>query len=127
MRALVIDEDARSRVRLVRDFAEKSENLYIVADGFSFQKPPGDDPRHVCELNTFRCVFSITRAQGKLWRHLSISVPSKNYPNPFAAFTIAELFGFTGWDGESTIPPRDWAGKVAEEEHAIALAQEKQS
>jgi hypothetical protein len=59
-----------------------------------------------------------------VWRHLSISVPGKNYPNPFAAFTIAALFGFTGWD-EKTIepPPEGWEIHVQLHEHCIVMAQ----
>ena len=124
MRALVIDETAKEKVKAVTDFAWRPENYYRVAkDGFTFQRPPGDDPRHVALLDTFRCAFSITTQGKDTFRHLSISVPSEKYPNPFAAFTIAEMFGFTGWDGRSGKMPEGWLGRVSEEEHCIVLAQ----
>ena len=124
MRVLVIDATAKAEAKRILDFATQPENFYIVSsEGFSLQKPPGDDPRHVAQLHDFRCVFSVTATCGKIWRHLSISVPSK-YPHPVAAFTIAELFGFTGWDGKSMIPPEGWMGTVSKRDHCIVLAQE---
>lgn len=128
MRALVIDDLAKAEVKRVKDFSLKPENHYIAdKTGFSFQRPPGDDPRHVAQLNTYRCVFSITEIDGKNWKHLSISIPNsgKTYANPIAAFSIAELFGFSGWDGHTTNSlPEDWAIKINQEEHCVVLAQE---
>ncbi len=122
---LLIDEEAKSKIKAVRDFAENPRNYYIVGKGgFSTQRPPGDDPRHVCKLvDGFRCVFSMTVADETLWRHFSISVTGDKYPNAIAAFTVAELFGFTGWDGKSEKPGPDWAVKVSEEEHCIVIAE----
>lgn len=123
MRALVIDDNARAQVERV---------LLHALDPAHWYKPrkdarvPGDDARFVCQLNTYRCVFTITEdSAGRTWRHLSISVPSSNYPSPLAAFTIAELFGFTGWDGKTTRPP--WALRVDVDDHCIALGQEYQA
>lgn len=125
MRALLLDEDARAKIQGVLEFAHKPENYYIIGPGgFSLQRPPGDDPRHVVHLNTFRCVFSVSKADGKLWKHLSVSVPGNKYPNPFAVYTIAQEFGFTGWDGNSEVPPVDWAGRLEQEVRAVVLAQE---
>jgi hypothetical protein len=52
-----------------------------------------------------------------------MSVPSKDYPNPFAVWLVCELFGFTGWDGKSELPPSDWQAMVNKEEHCIVVAQ----
>jgi hypothetical protein len=127
MRVLVIDEEAKAKVKAVRDFAEKSGNYYIVGKGgFSMQRPPGDDPRHVCKLaDGFRCVFSMTVADGTLWRHFSVSVPGEKYPNPIAAFTLAGMFGFTGWDGKSEKPSEEWLIKISPEEHCIVIAEKE--
>jgi hypothetical protein len=125
MRALVMDQEAEAEVRRVLAFAEKPENYYIVGPGgFSFQRPPGDDPRHVAHLRVgFRAAFSITRSpDGNLFRHLSISVDSKKLPNPFAACHIAKMFGFTGWDEKSETPPAGWGLEVNKDEHCIVLA-----
>jgi hypothetical protein len=125
MRVLIIDDHAREEVKRVRDFAEKFENYYIIGpDGFSFQRPPGDDPRHVARLDTYRCAFSITRANGKFWRHLSVSVPGGKYPNVFATFTIAQMFGFTGWDERSENLPQGWRGTNEQPVKAIVISQE---
>ena len=119
MRPLVIDETARARVHEVETFA--FANWYRPGQS---ENPPGDDSRHVVELNTYRCVFSYTLApDDELWRHLSISVPSKNFPHPFAVFTIAELFGFTGWDGKTIEAPEDWMVATHKVEHCVVAAQ----
>lgn len=124
MRALVIDDTAKAKVAKVLTYAEEPRHHYFVGAGAkTWQIPPGDNPQHVAHLDSFRCVFSITKADGETWRHLSISVPSEKYPNPFAAYTIAEMFGFTGWDGKSIDFPAGWIGKVSEEEHCIVLGQ----
>lgn len=75
-------------------------------------------------LDTFRCVFSYSKVNGILLRHLSISVPGGKYPNIFAAFTIAELFGFTGWDQKSEVPPADWFCLPNPDDICVVIAQE---
>lgn len=119
LRALVIDDVAKERVRRLVEFAEEFGHWYRVDLGD--RKPPGDDPRYVIYLDTFRCVFTITKNHDGLWRHLSISVPSSKMPNPFAAYTIAELFGFKGWDGVSDKPGPDWLLAVHHPEHCVVL------
>lgn len=122
MRALVIDGYAKAQVKRVLDHALDPKHYYMPHRD---ARVPGDDSRFVCHLNTYRAVFTITVDRGgNLWRHLSISVPSKDYPNPFAAYTIAEMFGFTGWDGKSANPPDGWVIRVDEGDHCIALGQE---
>jgi hypothetical protein len=57
---------------------------------------------------------------------LTISVPAQGlYSNVFAAFTIAELFGFTGWSGKRVIPPPPgWICAPNPAENCVVLAQE---
>lgn len=119
MRALIIDEETRAKVSAVEEFADS--NWY--RPGRS-ETVPGDDPRHTVMLNTYRCVFSYTAMRGALFRHLSVSVPSDKFPNPIAVYAIAELFGFTGWDGQSEEPPETWMLNVNKVEHCIVVAQE---
>lgn len=118
MRPLIIDDAARMNVRRVLSHADKNPFVPGVSP------TPGDDDRFVANLDTYRCVFTYTHLDGAVWRHLSISVPGNDYPNPFAAFTIADLFGFTGWD-QLTVepPPREWEIVVQRREHCIVLAQ----
>lgn len=120
MRALLIDDAARAKVAEVEEFAFK--NWYRPGKSETI---PGDDERHLVMLNTYRCVFSYTLSpQDNLWRHLSISVPSEHYPNPFIVYTIAELFGFTGWNGQNVAPaPPGWRVAINETERCIVLAQ----
>jgi hypothetical protein len=123
IRPLLIDDRARAAVGKVVEHALKEENYY--EPGISPQ-PPGDDARHVVLLNTYRCVFSITRdlKGARLYRHLSISVPAKGkYPNVFAAFSIAELFGLSGWVGETPEPPVDWMVGTDRGDECVIVAQ----
>lgn len=120
MRALLIDEHAKAAVKKVLDYAA-AHPYYLPAAGIV----PGDDPRYVAHLSSYHCVFTFTNVHGEVWRHLTISVPSENYPNPIAAYTIAELFGFTGWDQKSADPPTGWQIAVNKDEHCIVLAQLK--
>jgi hypothetical protein len=122
VRPLVIDDNAKAAVAEVVAYAMQPENYY--EPGVSNQ-PPGDDPRHVVLLNTYRCVFSITKApDGKLWRHLSVSVPRKGkYPNWFAVLVIADLFGFTGYDGVSARVPKDWVIGPNKDDECVVVAQ----
>jgi hypothetical protein len=83
---------------------------------------PGDLPEFTINLDSYRCVFTVTKLGGGAFRHLTISVPSKDFPHPFAAFTIAKLFGFTGWDGKAEVPDT-WEGRVDQQEHCIVLMQ----
>lgn len=121
MRPLLIDDAAKAKVRQVRDFAEQPANLY--RPGLT-QRVPGDDPHFVTDLAVgFHCVFTITEVAGVQFRHLSISVDGGKYPSPFAAYTIAELFGFEGWNQHSEKPPAHWHGGISEEDHCIILAE----
>jgi hypothetical protein len=121
-RPLIIDPATKARVAEVLAYAEK--HPYRPGPGIP---PPGDDPHFVLPFSHgYRAVFSYTHIKGKVARHLSISVPTpRKYPNVAAAFTIAQLFGFTGWD-EHTIDrsPNGWAMAVNEEEHCVTLVQE---
>lgn len=124
MRALVIDDAAKETARRVVEFAIKPENWYRVDGGSGLNEGiviPGSDLRYGCKLNTFRCVFSITKSAQGTWRHLSISVPSEHYPNPFAVYTIAELFGFKGWNGITEDLPANWQVAVNPQEHCIVM------
>lgn len=116
---------------LVLDDAAKAEAARVVAYAMDHPyrpraggRPPGDDPGHVAMLNTYRAVFSFTELSGATFRHLTVSVPGERYPNPAAAFAIADLFGFTGWD-QRTIdrPPDSWGIEVKPAEHCVSLVQ----
>jgi len=119
MRPLVIDADARAQAQRVLDHA--TEHHYWPNKTV---QSPGDDPRFVAKLGTYRVVFTFTHSKGIVWRHLSVSVPSQKYPNPAAVFMIAGLFGFTGYDEKQIDKPGpDWAMDVNEGEHCVVIAQ----
>lgn len=121
----MIDDEAREEARRVLDFALQPENYYLLEPGGgSWQRAPGFDPRHVAKFHVgYRAVFSVTRAPDQnLYRHLTISIEGLGMPNPIATYTIAELFGFTGWDGKSEIPPYDWGLAVDKADRCIVLA-----
>jgi hypothetical protein len=122
MRALVLDDEAIQKVAQVMAYARQH---VFYPDSATYV--PGDNPEHVCELNTYRCVFTYTNTDSKLYRHLSISIPSKDYPSPEAVCAIAGLFEFTGADqpiGER-LRSGDWLMHMVEQEpHCIVLAEE---
>jgi hypothetical protein len=122
MRPLVIDAYVKRQAQKIVDYALDPKRWYRP---YKDARVPGDDPRLSTYLNSYRCVFTITEEKdGRLFRHLSISVPSDGYPHIAAAFTIAELFGFTGWDGKSLNSlPKDWMAHVSQEDHCIVLGQ----
>jgi len=120
--AHVFDDQARAKARQIREFAEQPENWYLIDGKDRESKTPGDDPRYVVHLNTYRCVFWITKELAGFHRHLSISVPSSGLPHPYAAFMIAELFGFEGWDGKTLEPGPDWLIQANHAEHCVVFA-----
>ena len=103
MRVLVISPEVAQSVQRIVDFASDRSNWYHPSAGDT-RRPsrsrvvPGDDPRHVLMLDTYRCVFSFTAMDNKVYRHLSVSVPAEGerrpLPSPIAFNTIAQLFGF---------------------------------
>lgn len=121
IRPLIIDDIIKARIAQIVDYAKAHH--YIPGES---GMPPGDDPRHVLTTDFgYRCVFSITAMHGKFFRDLSVSVATRGkYPNEFAFYTIAELFGFTGWDSATIVPPpENWM--IAKDIHfAIRVAQE---
>jgi hypothetical protein len=128
MRPLLIDDAARAEVARVVAYA--MDHPYFpnrpidIASGASLI--PGDDPGHVANLSTYRCVFTFTHLNDRVHRHLTISVPRPGmYPNMIAAFMIAELFGFTGYnEQEPGRPGPDWYCDVKRDENCVMIVQE---
>jgi hypothetical protein len=121
MRVLVINDFTKQSVQRVVDYALRREHWYVPGKS---DEAPGDCPEHVAQLDSYRCVFSITLDRGTAYRHLSISVPSADLPNPFTAFTIAQMFGFTGWDGKSIAPlPAGWMVTPLAIDHCVVIAE----
>lgn len=119
LRPLIIDAEAKAKA--ARVIAHAAAHPFHPGVG----PTPGDDPRFVAHLNTYRCVFTFTHAEGKVFRHLSVSIPSAGlFPHPAAILTIATLFGFTGWD-ERTIDhmPKDWMLDLNEVDGCAQVAQ----
>lgn len=125
MRMLDMSEENRKQVQSLKDFAEKPENRFVVGES-SFV--PGDRSEYVRYLNNYRCVFTLTEHEGRVFRHLSMSVPTPNMlPNKIAAFTIATWFGFTGatmHDDVATGPGPDWQFGAAENDNCVVFFQE---
>ena len=111
LRPLVIGPDEKQRIAHLVDFASDRAHWYhIDKSGWT----PGDMPEYVLDLWTYRCVFTWSVSpQGIVLRHLSVSVPAAGkFPRPFALFTIADLFGFTGWDGLKEELPQGWMAHI---------------
>lgn len=122
VRPLIIDDRLKSQVAQIIDYAK--HHHYIPGESAG---PPGDDFRHVLKTDFgYRCVFSFTAMHGKTFRDLSVSVSTKGkWPNEFSFYTLAQLFGFTGWDGATIVPPpEDWMMSKDIHHDAIRVAQE---
>jgi len=123
MRMLVIDDAARQKVVRVLEYAKQHEHWYRPFSGED-HIVPGDNANLQVHLDTYRCVFSYTKIpDGGLYRHLSISVPSIHYPNVFVGLTIAQMFGFTGWDGQNEELPKGWLLDIDKKNHCVVMAQ----
>jgi hypothetical protein len=82
----------RRAASVLRSFAEDSANVWQPG-----QKAPGNDPRHVLRLGDMRCVFSVSKAGTRLYRHLTISVSNRTrLPNPSLVEEVGHLLGFDG-------------------------------
>lgn len=119
MRALVIDSVARETAERILKYAESHH--YLVGESAWV---PGDDENFVGHFNDFRVVYSFSEAEGRTFRHLTVSVPG-GLPNPIAVFMLAELFGFTGWDETKGMEPaKDWSINVGQNPPHIVVVQE---
>ena len=123
-RILTIDDKAKAKANALMCYAR--QHIYYPGPNAS---TPGDDRHFVIHLNTYRCVFTYTKEptpNGRLYRHLSISVPSEDYPNPVAASEIAGLFGFSKPEEglDARLKAGAWLSTINKEEHCIVLAEE---
>lgn len=123
LRPLIIDEWAKSEATRVIGYAMDHPHHP------SLDPTPGDNPNFVAHLDTYRIVFTFDRYEGKLYRHVSVSIPEDGkYPNPIAVFHIAELFGFTGYkELKPGMPAPDWMVDLNEREQSVHVLQELRS
>lgn len=119
LRPLIIDDALKFEIDRIKCNAEAHH--YIPGPGVG---PPGDDHRFTFTTDFgYKFVFTLTESDDVLWRHFSISVPGRRLPNQIVTFTVAELFGFTGWDGVSDKPGADWMIKIEDPPYAVVMAQ----
>lgn len=130
MRALVIGPEERAATVKVVAYAMEPEHWYRLPlpEGGPVA---GDNPNFVVTIPMgYRCVFTWTEHENRLWRHLTVSVDSDKYPSPEAVVEIARLFGFTGAEDEALprietmMAEHGWLMSIGHRgEHCIALAQ----
>jgi len=124
MRALIIGPDEQAAIAKLVAYAKE----HIYEPGKS-RVVPGDDPAYVVKIpDGFRCVFTYTKHNGGLYRHLTASVPTEKYPSPEATVMLAREFGFTesvteGFDLIERLKRDGWMVSMNENEHCIVLAQ----
>jgi hypothetical protein len=117
MRLLTIDAAAKARATKIAAYAE----AHPYRPGGIL---PGSIPELVGQFDTYRAVFSITHADGLVFRHLSISVPGDKLPNVMAVCSIADLFGFTGWSMSAPESiPDGWQLGPHKEDRCVVVAQ----
>jgi hypothetical protein len=119
LRPLVIDDAVKARIAEIVAYAD-AHPYYPDSDA----PVPGDNPKYRATFSTYRCVYTKTVKQGVAFRHFSISVPEKDMmPNPIIAFTLAQEFGFTGWDGHTIAAVEGWVVGPNSEENCITFVQ----
>ena len=118
LRPLILDDTAKHKAADIMAYGQ--DHPYVMGRD---KWVPGDDHRYVGHFNTFRAVFTFTRRGDDTFRHLTVSVPGRGFPNPIACWSLAELFGFTGWDGKSAKTPDDWQFGLKDQEHCIVVVQ----
>ena len=120
---LIIDDIQKEAVASLVLFAQEEENWYRLQQD---KWIPGHREEYCVHLNNYRCVFTHTVVEGVRHRHLSISIPGKNYPNPIAFYTIATWFGFTGAKmlNDVAIEPGKWGFCIHEQDGCIILVEE---
>ena len=128
MGVLIFDERLKADIRRVRAYAERNKHWYN--PDVASQKPPGDNKKHTLKTGTHRVVFSWTRKDLQVFRHMSISTGrvAGKFPQPVSAFTMAHLLGFTGADvdehGLVMTPGPKWQTMPRPKENCIVVIQE---
>lgn len=117
MAVLVITPEVEAACSELVKWASQRDNWYIP----DYSAIPGDDPRHVIQLMSCRVVFSITLADNRPYRHLSISTNGHSggpprLPHPVIVEEIAHLFGFTG-------QMSDWDLDVPDDQSCVVVCQ----
>lgn len=124
IRPLLIDDTQRQAVKHLVEFAKNPDAWYIVGQS---KWIPGDNIEYVLHLNSYRCVFTYTLVpNGSLYRHLSVSIPGKEYPHPIAVYQLAHMFGFTGGSVQHGIcigPSVNWAISVNRDERCTVVVE----
>ena len=131
MRVLDLGERSKRKAQKVANYAKKKANWYNPRLSGWMSRIPGHNPESQCKLGDYRCVFSYTidSERDKVFRHLSISVPSKDFAHPAAVKTIASMFGYTGSDGVPNDDfPTDWIVHIKKDgpidDHCIVVGQD---
>lgn len=104
IRPLIIDAEAKERIRKVKEYAEI--NFFTAKDIENFKNSKnimavGDNHNLCCDIHLgFRVVYSIMEyldndAQKYVWcRHMSVSVGNDMLPHPEAVKILMAEFGF---------------------------------
>jgi hypothetical protein len=95
MRALIIGPDEQAAIAKVVAFATEPQHWYAPGPTAPI---PGENPEYVAHApDGFRCVFTFTKHESGLFRHLTVSVQAQKgtLPSPEACVALAKEFGFT--------------------------------
>jgi len=112
-----LDEGAKARADKVLTYAYN--NPYKDGD-----PNPSNNPNFIAEFGSYRAIFTLTKNDGMLYKHLCVSVKNSDMlPPPPVVFIIADLFGFTGFDDKVFDPPRDWVVRPNFEAQCVVVAQ----
>ena len=121
VQALLIDHETVKAIAAVVDYAHKHPFTKEYIEKMFQQKlePAGDNLKHTCIIkHGYRCVFSIdSDRQGRMLRHLSVSVEQDNpkkevYAHPKAVQIIMQAFGFKKSLGDKEVLLSKEAGEA---------------
>jgi hypothetical protein len=131
IRLLDLGRNSQRKVSKVVKYAKQKAHWFNPSVAGWMSRIPGHNAESQCKLNDYRCVFSYTidAKREKVFRHLSISVPSEDYAHPTAVKVIAMMFGFTGSDGVINDDfPEDWVVHIKKDgpidDHCIVVGQD---
>jgi len=122
LRILIIDEDTKSKLRQLREYAEEHHISVIdfmkMVDGE--MGPVGDNADYCCFIpDGFKIVYCIEQQPAAAFRHLSVSIDEPDeYPNPKHVEIIMQMLGFK-FDLDQC--NRVWTEELPDGGHAINI------
>lgn len=106
---LILTEQLRHRAQELQEFVSKRENWFVTS---ASQGVPRDADRYKMKVGKVTVALTFTFHEGRVYRHMTASVPGRGVPIPTDVWTLAHILGFTtpepDPDGYVHEPNRKW-------------------